>query len=68
MFEFLGEPWEPEVMDYDARPHHTGFGDPDVARRRRIEPNSGNYRDWPPATQRSVRAACEPTLSAIGYG
>lgn len=67
LFEFLGEPWEPEVIDYDRFPHHGGFGDPDVKRRRRIEPNSGKYRAWPPEVQHAVRTACGPLLESLGY-
>jgi hypothetical protein len=67
MFDFLGEPWEPSVMDYDRVPHHKGFEDPDVRRRRRIEPNSGNSAAWPEETRRAVAEACEPMLSLLGY-
>jgi hypothetical protein len=67
VFEFVGEPWEPALLEYDRFPHHAGLEDPDVRRRRAIEPNSGRYRSWPPEVQRTVRAACEPTLSKLGY-
>ena len=67
MFEFLGELWEPEVIDYSRVEHHSGIEDPDVRRRSRIEPNSGKYRSWPSATQDAVRQACTPMLSELGY-
>ena len=67
LFEFLGEPWEPEVVDYDRFPHHAGFGDPDVKRRKTVEPNSEKYKAWPEETQRAVRAACGEMLAALGY-
>jgi hypothetical protein len=67
VFEFVGEEWEPSVLDYDRVPHHAGLEDPDVRRRRTIEPNSGRYLSWPPEVRRTVRAACEPTLSMLGY-
>ena len=67
LFDFLGEPWEPEVIDYDRFPHHSGFGDPDVKRRKTVEPNSGKYRTWPEDTQAAVREACGPMLAALGY-
>ena len=66
MFEFLGEPWDDRVLDYQRFPHHRGIEDPDVRRRRSIEPNSGKSR-WPEDVQRLVREACEPMLSALGY-
>jgi hypothetical protein len=67
MFEFLGERWEPEVLEYHRFEHHRGMEDPDVHRRTRIEPNSGRYRAWPDERQRAVREACEPLLSELGY-
>jgi hypothetical protein len=67
LFRFLGEPWDATVLDYDRRPHHAGWEDPDVRRRSRIEPNSGNYRRWPGAVQDAVRRACEPVLTRLGY-
>ncbi len=67
MFAFLGEPWEAEVMEYGRFEHHRGVEDPDVRRRRRIEPNSGRYRHWPPSVQDAVRHACEPMLSHLNY-
>ncbi len=66
--EFLGEPWEPEVLEYDRFTHHDGLEDPDVRRRRRIETNSGRYRAWPDEVQRAVREACAPGLAALQYG
>jgi Sulfotransferase family len=67
MFDFLGEPWEPAVIDYDKFPHHAGYGDPDVKRRRRIESNSGKHRSWPSEVQAAVRDACGPMLGRLGY-
>lgn len=67
MFAFLGEPWEPDVIDYQRYPHHAGFEDPEVRRRPRIEPNSGRYLVWPAHVQAAVKEECEPTLSRLGY-
>lgn len=67
MFAFLGEPWEPAVIDYQRFPHHRGFEDPDVRRRTRIEANSGHYLAWPSHVQTAVREACQPMLSRLGY-
>jgi protein-tyrosine sulfotransferase len=67
LFEFLGEPWDPRVLDYDSAPHHRGIEDPDIRRKRSIQSNSGNYRAWPLETQREVREACEPMLTLLGY-
>ncbi len=67
LFSFLNEKWEPDVIDYSRFAHHGGFGDPDVKRRRKIEPNSGRYSRWPRETQLAVRRACGPLLEELGY-
>jgi protein-tyrosine sulfotransferase len=67
MFEFLGEPWEPDVIDYAKFPHHAGWEDPDVRRRRAIVANSQKYMTWPADVQAVVREACQPMLSRLGY-
>lgn len=67
LFAFLEEEWEPNVIDYASFTHHAGFGDPDVKRRRKIEPNSGRYSRWPSQTQLAVRRACGPLLDELGY-
>jgi Sulfotransferase family len=68
VFGFVGEGWEDTVLDYNRSPHHAGFEDPDVRRKRRIERNSGRYKVWPPAVQEAVREACAPMLTRLGYG
>jgi hypothetical protein len=67
MFRWLGEEWESEVIDYARFDHHEGIEDPDVRRRRRIEPNSERYLRWPLEVQRAVGDACQPMLSRLGY-
>jgi Sulfotransferase family len=68
LFRFLGEPWEPDVLNYDRYPHHAGIEDPDVRRKRAIEPNARASASWPADVRAAVRAACEPMLSRLGYG
>jgi protein-tyrosine sulfotransferase len=67
MFAFLGEPWDPTVIDYAALPHHAGVEDPDVARRTAIEPNAGKHRAWPADVRRAVEAICSPLMDRLGY-
>lgn len=67
MFGFLGESWEPQVLEFHRFPHHAGIEDPDIRRTRGIERNVGRSRTWPEETQRAVREACEPMLSRLGY-
>lgn len=67
LFDWLGEPWEPEGMEYGRFPHDAGFEDPDVRRHRRIVPNTRKHEEWPMELQARVREACEPMLSRLGY-
>lgn len=64
---FLGEPWEPAVLDFSSFPHHAGIEDPDIRRRPRIVPTSGKHRTWPAPVQEAVREACGPMLQTLGY-
>jgi hypothetical protein len=63
---FLGEPWEPAILGYQAFPH-SGGGDPETASRSRIEPNSGNYNAWPPEHRRSIGQLLAAHLEKYGY-
>jgi hypothetical protein len=67
LFHFLGEPWEPQVIEYTDFTHHTGWEDPDVQRHHGIVRHSDRYRAWPEEIQRAVLEACEPMLSRLGY-
>ena len=66
VLEFLGEPWEPAILNYQAFPH-SGGGDHDTATRDRIAPNSGNYRTWPAEHQRVIGELLAPHLKRYGY-
>jgi protein-tyrosine sulfotransferase len=67
MFAFLGEPWDPRVLDYASSPHHGGLEDPDVVKRTAIEPNAGRHRAWPDAVRAKVAEACAPLMAELGY-
>jgi hypothetical protein len=67
LFDWLAEPWEPEVLDYNRKPHHKGYEDPDVRRRTDIVANSGNHKKWPPEVQAKVLAECGSMLQYFGY-
>ena len=47
IFEFLGEPWEPAVLDYNRQPHDSGYDDLKAGQTQSIISNSGNYKKWP---------------------
>lgn len=67
LFGFLGEAWEPEVIQYDLFPHHSGYGDAEVRRYRTIRQNSRKYLEWPVEVQKNVREVCTPMLEQLGY-
>lgn len=64
---FLGEPWEPSVLDYRAFPH-SGNGDPKTEARDEIVANSGKYRAWPDTHQTAIRELLAVHLEKHGYG
>lgn len=63
---FVGEPWEPRILDYHAFPH-SGNGDYKTARQGQIAPNSHNYRSWPIEHQQQVGGLLAHHLVAHGY-
>jgi Sulfotransferase family len=67
VFEFVGEPWESAVLQYNSLRHHSGFEDHEVVRKSRIRANSGRYRSWPEQIVEDVTSACQPTLRFLGY-
>lgn len=62
-FEFLGEPWEPEVLAYHKAEHDWGTGDPDANTSSGFRPSVGNWKRWEPEQIRKageiLRAQCE---------
>ena len=66
VLEFLGEPWEPRILDYQSFPH-SGLGDPEVRKFESIQPNSGNYRSWPPEEQATIRELLAGHLQRYSY-
>ena len=68
VFDFVGERWEPAVVDFNRHPHHAGIEDPETRRRHAIVPNSGKHAEWPDDVRRKVRDATEPMLTVLGYG
>ena len=68
LFDFLDEPWEPEVLSYNAFAHDQGAEDAKVGQFERIEKNSSAYRAWPEETIDQVCRTAEPMLHRIGYG
>lgn len=44
--DFLGEPWESRLLNYNHQQHDSGYDDPKACKLRRIIPNCWNYKNW----------------------
>jgi len=64
--EFLGEPWEPGMMDYQSFPHY-GLGDYKTPGHRTIRKNSKNYTAWPEDQRRAISELLAVHLHRSGY-
>jgi Sulfotransferase family len=67
LFAFLGEPWEPEVLDFNRFPHDAGVEDHKVSATWKIEDGRGGHRDLPVEEQLQMWDVLGPTSIALGY-
>jgi len=67
LFEFIGEPWEPEVLEFYKQPHDFGLQDHKVGETRGFAPSTGNYRQWPQADIDASAEAAAEMLALLGY-
>lgn len=71
IFEFLGEPWHPTVIqDMDRVYHHGRMGDNKILALGggRIDPNRRErWKTWPPELVRQLGRMANPTLVRLGY-
>lgn len=67
IFEFLGEPFEPGVLDFNRNPHDEGLEDGKVKSTRGFEPVIGSYKRWDGGTLQAAVAEAAPSLAALGY-
>ncbi len=67
LFEFLGEMWEPDVLNFAENPHDFGLQDDKIIETKRFQPRIGNYKEW--SKDEITRAAqiAGPTLASLGY-
>lgn len=64
--EFLGEPWEPTMLDYRAFPH-SGSGDNKTSKHASIRQNSNKFTSWPEEHRRVIGELLAPHLERQGY-
>ena len=67
VFEFLEEPWEPEILDLQRHEHDTGFEDPKLSSFNRIVDNSEQYKNWPKEIQKRVWQEISELCGVMGY-
>jgi len=67
LFEFLGEEWDPEVLNFAEKQHDFGLQDSKVLETKGFKPNVGVYRNWAEAEIRRAEEAVGATLRKLGY-
>lgn len=69
LFAFLGEPWEPAVLEFHAQPHDrwAGLQDIKAVASTGFTPNTGVWRGQAPERVRAMLAQAAPMLRALGY-
>jgi hypothetical protein len=67
LFAFLGEAWEPAVLDFNRFPHDAGFEDHAVSATWKIEDGRGKHRELPDDVLAQVSAVVAETMGALGY-
>lgn len=67
LFEFLGEDWEPEVLEFHTRPHDKGNEHGRVLATRGFEASRDHFHDWPPELLAAAAPIAEPMLERLGY-
>jgi protein-tyrosine sulfotransferase len=69
MFEFLGEPWEEQVLEFHQVPHDhwIGLQDGRAAEVRGFSPRIGTWREQPGETIDRMLREAAPMLETLGY-
>jgi hypothetical protein len=67
ILEFLNEPWDPVVLDYNRVRHDSGFEDRKIQRMPQIVSNSGKFLDWPETERQRLGVITRKAMKAFGY-
>ena len=67
MFTFLGEPWEPDVVQFNRHPHDGGLEDHHVSTTTTIEDQTGKHRTLPAAVQAEMWRIVRDAMVRGGY-
>lgn len=67
LFEFLGEPWDPQVLEFSGKQHDFGLQDSKVLESTGFTPNTQVYKSWPQDEIARAREIVGPTMKKLGY-
>ena len=67
LFEFLGEPWEPEVLEFNKKQHDFGLQDSHIAMTRTFTPRTGTYTNWTEEELSGAMDFAAATMERLGY-
>lgn len=67
VFQFLGEEWEPEVLDFNKKQHDFGLQDNKIANTKGFTPSIRNYEAWNEQELDEAKAIAGDVLETLGY-
>ena len=67
LFEFLGEEWEPEVLNFNKKQHDFGLQDSKILETRGFKPNIGTYDCWSADEIAAAKEVTADTMMKLGY-
>ncbi len=67
LFEFLNEPWEPQVLEFYKFPHDKGFEDGKIIGTRGFVISKNHYHSWPKELVEAAYALAGDSLEKLGY-
>lgn len=67
VFEFIGEEWEPQVLEFYRFQHDKGAEDGRVLTTRGFSPSRGHYEKWPAELRKRGLEIALPPLASLNY-
>ena len=67
LFEFLGEKWEPEVLNFDEKRDDFGLQDDKILETGGFKPSTDNYRKWDVNEIAAAKELTVDTMIKLGY-
>lgn len=65
--QFLGEPWDDQMLEFHRQPHDVGVEDPVIRGARGFDGSFGNWRSWSATELSRAEQVLGPMLLRIGY-